>query len=46
MTMKTSLKNKNRSHKYDIHRPRARYGHEYTKYNMCLNIMMVIICIK
>ena len=44
MTMKMGLK-KNRSHKYDINRPRPRHWHEYTKYKMCLNLMMNI-CIK
>ena len=45
MTMKMRLKMKNISHTYDINRPRLRHGHIYTKYKMCLNIMMVI-CIK
>ena len=36
---------KNRSHRYDMNRPRPRHGHKYTKYKMCLNIMMVI-CTK
>ena len=26
-------------------RPRPRHGHKYTKYKICLNIMMVV-CIK
>ena len=39
------LKMKNRSHRYDINRPGPRHGHKYTKYKMCLCIMMVI-CIK
>ena len=34
------LKMKNRSHTHDINRPRPRYGHKYTKYKMCLSIMM------
>ena len=33
---------KNRSHRYVINRPRAKHGHRYTKYKMCLIIMMVI----
>ena len=33
---------KNRSHRYDINRPSPRHGHKYTKYKMCLIIMMVI----
>ena len=45
MTMKMRLKMKNRSRRYDINRPRRRHGHKYTKYKMCLDIMMVI-CIK
>ena len=45
MTTKMRLKKKSRSHKYDINRPRPRYRHEYTKYKMCLNIIMVI-CIN
>ena len=36
---------KNISHRYDINRPRPRPGHKYTKYKMCLTIMMVM-CIK
>ena len=40
MAMKMRLKMKNRSHRYDINIPRPRYGHKYTKYNMCLSIMM------
>ena len=45
MTMKMRLKMKSRSSRYDINRPRRRYGHKYTKYKICLDIMMVI-CIK
>ena len=33
---------KNRSHKYDINRPRPRYGHKYTKFNI-LNIKRVSV---
>ena len=36
---------KNRTHKYEINRPRHRHGHKYAKYKMCLIIIM-IICIK
>ena len=32
------LKMKNRSHKYDINRPKPRHGHKYTKYKICLSI--------
>ena len=30
----------------DINRPSPRHGHKYTKYKMCLSIMVVVICIK
>ena len=33
---------KNRSHRYVLNRPRPKHGHRYTKYKMCLIIMMVI----
>ena len=46
MTMKMRLKMKNRSHRYNINRPWSRDGHKYTKYKMCLSIMVAIICIK
>ena len=36
---------KNTSQRYDINRPMPRHGHKYTKYNMCLSIM-VVTCIK
>ena len=39
------IKMKNRSHRYDIIRPRAGHRHKYTKYQICLSIMM-LICIK
>ena len=45
MSKKIKLKMKNRSHRYDINRPRPRHGHKYTKYKLCLSIMMVY-CIK
>ena len=45
MTMKMRLKMKNRSHRYNINRPWSRDRHKYTKYKMCLSIM-VAICIK
>ena len=35
-------KKKSRSHKYDINIPRPRHGYEYTKYKMCLNMIMVL----
>ena len=33
---------KNRSHRYDINRPRPRHRHKYTKYKIYLSMMMVI----
>ena len=45
MIMKMRLKMKQRSHRYDINRPRLRNRHKYTKYKICLSIMMAI-CIK
>ena len=32
---------KNRSHKYDVNRPRSRNEHKYSKYKKCLHIMML-----
>ena len=46
MAMKMRLKMKNRSHRYDINRPRLRHGHEYTKYKMCKIIIIMVIRIK
>ena len=43
MTIKMRLEMKNRSHIYDINRPWLRHGHKYTKYKMCLSIMMAIV---
>ena len=40
--MKLRPKMKNRSHRWDINRPRLRHGHKYTKYKLHLIIMMVI----
>ena len=34
---------KNRSHRYDINRPRSRHGHKYSKYKNGL-VMMMLIC--
>ena len=45
MTTKVRLKKKNRSHGYDINKRRLRLAHKYTKYKMCLSILMVV-CIK
>ena len=39
------LKTKNRSHRYGMDRPKTRHGYKYTKYKICLSIMMVA-CIK
>ena len=35
----------NRSHRNDINRPKSRHGHKYSKYKMCLS-MMLLLCIK
>ena len=45
MTMKMRLKIKIRLHRYDINRPRSRHGDKYSKYKICLSIMMAV-CIK
>ena len=39
------MKMKNWSLRYDINRPRYRHENKYTKYKMCLSMMM-LICIK
>ena len=41
ITMKMTLKIKNRSHRYDANKTRPRHAYEYTKYKMCLSMMMV-----
>ena len=43
--LKIKMKTKNRSHRYDINRPRSRHGQKYSKYKKYLSIMM-LICIK
>ena len=43
--MKIKMKTKNRSHRYNINRPRSRHWHKCSKYKKCLSIMM-LICIK
>ena len=43
--MKTKMKTEKRSHRYDINRLRPRHGYKYSKYKMCLSMMM-LICIK
>ena len=45
MAMKMRLKMEHRSPRYNINRPRPRHGPKYTKYKMCLSIM-IAICIK
>ena len=44
MTMKMSVKMKNKLYRHNIHRPKPTHGHKYHKYKMHLNMM--IICIK
>ena len=39
--MKMALKMKNGSHRHETNRTRPRYGHKYTKYKMCLSMIMV-----
>ena len=39
------MKMKNRSHRYDINRPRSRHGHKYSNYKKCLS-MMTLLSIK
>ena len=42
IVVKMRLKMKNGSHIYDINRTRSRRGHKYTKYQMCISMMMVM----
>ena len=35
--MKTKMKTKYRSRRYDINRPRSRHGHKYSIYKKCLS---------
>ena len=37
---------KNRQHWYDINRTRPRHSYEYTKYKMCLSMIMVMFIKK
>ena len=46
ITMKVRLKEKNRSHRNDVNRPRPRHEHKYTNYKMCLTPIMMVIFIK
>ena len=43
--MQMKMKRKKRKLRYDINRPRSRYGHKYSKYKKFLS-MMIHICIK
>ena len=43
--LKMKMQKNNRSHLYDINRPRSRYRHKYSKYKNYLSMMM-FICIK
>ena len=36
------MKMKNRSHRYDINRPRCRHGYEHSKYKKRVSMMMLI----
>ena len=45
MMTKVETKMKNRSHRYDINRPRFRHGRKYSKHKKCLSKMM-LLCIK
>ena len=36
---------KNRSHRFHINRPRSRHRHKYSKYEVCLTMIM-LTCIK
>ena len=40
--MKMRLKIKDRLRRYDINRPRTRHEQKYTKYKMCLSVMIVL----
>ena len=41
--MKMKMEMKNKSHRYDINRPRSRHGHKYSKYKKCLGIIMLYV---
>ena len=45
IVMEMKMKMKNRSHIYDINRPRPKHGNKYSKYKKCL-IMTMFICVK
>ena len=40
--IKMKMKEKNRSNRCDIKRPRSRLGHKYSKYKMCLSVIMLL----
>ena len=40
--MKMKISVKNRSHIYNINRPRSRHGHKYSKYKKYLSTIMLI----
>ena len=40
--MKMGVKMKNRSYRYIIKKTKSRHGYKYTKYQVCLSIMMVM----
>ena len=40
--MEMRMKMKKRSHKYNINRTWPEHGYEYTKYKICLSVMMVM----
>ena len=42
IVMKMRLEMKNGSQRYDINRNRRRHGHKYTKYKMCLSMMVAM----
>ena len=44
MEMKTTMKN--RSHRYDVNRPRSIYEHKYNTYKKRLTMMMLICSYK
>ena len=43
--MKMEMQMKNRSHRYDIDRPKCWHGHKYSKYKKRLSMVM-LMCIK
>ena len=42
MRLKMKMKTKNRSHRCEINRRWPRHGYKYTKYNMCLSMIMIM----